>query len=378
MRSLHSACGMREEPFGALPDYCLEGKDHVQMNRWLRAAGRGLCALLTVFTLAAQSVLPALADTADTQSEASGTGYTVAEEEKFFALGYFDRIAVNSVRGIVTIRPGDDFTISFPEGWDQVPSVTVQDEILVVSGRRSAERAGKSTENSVVVLGEDEPAESGIGASGPAQFGTGEGEPAQSGADEGEPAQDGAAESSDDAQEAEPSGAESSEAGASEAGGSEAEQETEFSEVVHEVESSEAVPRIVITIPSGIGLDTLRIAMEKGDLIMTDITANSVTIQSGGGSLIMKDVSLGSVDIYAESGKLSMTESAFKSLNIGMAQGDVAITSKESLVRCRMELGTGDGEVRYNGSSKGGQYMQPGNDKKFLKIQVGSGDISIN
>ena len=307
------------------------------MNRWLRAAGRGLCAFLTVFTLAAQSVLPALADTADTQSEASGTGYTVAEEEKFFALGYFDRIAVNSVRGIVTIRPGDDFTISFPEGWDQVPSVTVQDEILVVSGRRSAERAGKSTENSVVVLGEDEPAESGIGASGPAEVGIGANDPVEAGI--------GAAESSEEAQE---------------------------------TESSEAVPRIVITIPSGIGLDTLRIAMEKGDLIMTDITANSVTIQSGGGSLIMKDVSLGSVDIYAESGKLSMTESAFKSLNIGMAQGDVAITSKESLVRCRMELGTGDGEVRYNGSSKGGQYMQPGNDKKFLKIQVGSGDISIN
>ena len=316
------------------------------MNRWLRAAGRGLCAFLTVFTLAAQSVLPALADTADTQSEASGIGYTVAEEEKFFALGYFDRIAVNSVRGIVTIRPGDDFTISFPEGWDQVPSVTVQDEILVVSGRRSAERGGKSTENSVVVLGEDEPAESGIGASGPAEVGIGANDPVEAGI--------GAAESSEEAQETEPS------------------------EAAQETEPSEAVPRIVITIPSGIGLDTLRIAMEKGDLIMTDITANSVTIQSGGGSLIMKDVSLGSVDIYAESGKLSMTESAFKSLNIGMAQGDVAITSKESLVRCRMELGTGDGEVRYNGSSKGGQYMQPGNDKKFLKIQVGSGDISIN
>ena len=325
------------------------------MNRWLRAAGRGLCAFLTVFTLAAQSVLPALADTADTQSEASGTGYTVAEEEKFFALGYFDRIAVNSVRGIVTIRPGDDFTISFPEGWDQVPSVTVQDEILVVSGRRSAERGGKSTENFVVVLGEDEPAESGIGASGPAEVGIGANDPVEAGI--------GAAESYEEAQETEPS---------------EAAQETEPSEAAQETEPSEAVPRIVITIPSGIGLDTLRIAMEKGDLIMTDITANSVTIQSGGGSLIMKDVSLGSVDIYAESGKLSMTESAFKSLNIGMAQGDVAITSKESLVRCRMELGTGDGEVRYNGSSKGGQYMQPGNDKKFLKIQVGSGDISIN
>ena len=316
------------------------------MNRWFREAGKALFAFLAALTLIVQSVLPVCADTVDSGNETSASGYTVSESKGTYDLEYFDRIAINSVRGLLTIRPGDDFSISFPAGWEETPSFSVQDEILVVSGRRSAERGGKSTENSVVVLGEDEPAESGIGASGPAEVGIGANDPVEAGI--------GAAESSEEAQETEPS------------------------EAAQETEPSEAVPRIVITIPSGIGLDTLRIAMEKGDLIMTDITANSVTIQSGGGSLIMKDVSLGSVDIYAESGKLSMTESAFKSLNIGMAQGDVAITSKESLVRCRMELGTGDGEVRYNGSSKGGQYMQPGNDKKFLKIQVGSGDISIN
>jgi hypothetical protein len=95
---------MREEPFGALPDYCLEGKDHIQMNRWLRAAGRGLCAFLTVFTLAAQSVLPALADTADTQSEASGTGYTVAEEEKFFSVGGDMANPVDGAAGIYSLE----------------------------------------------------------------------------------------------------------------------------------------------------------------------------------------------------------------------------------------------------------------------------------
>ena len=42
-----------------------------------------------------------------------------------------------------------------------------------------------------------------------------------------------------------------------------------------------------------------------------------------------------------------------------------------------MEIKTGDGEISYNGTSEGDQYMQPGNGKRFLTIQVGSGDISI-
>ena len=149
---------------------------------------------------------------------------------------------------------------------------------------------------------------------------------------------------------------------------------------VSEAETSEedgAEPEIVITIPSGVGLDTLRIAMENGKLIMTDITANSVTIQSGGGSLVMKDVSLGTVDIYTDAGSVSVSECTFNSLNIGMAEGQVEVDSDESLARCRMEIKTGDGEISYNGTSEGDQYMQPGNGKRFLTIQVGSGDISI-
>jgi DUF4097 and DUF4098 domain-containing protein YvlB len=117
--------------------------------------------------------------------------------------------------------------------------------------------------------------------------------------------------------------------------------------------------------------------MENGKLIMTDITANSVTIQSGGGSLIMKDVSLGTVDIYTDAGSVSVSECTFNSLNIGMAEGRVEVDSDESLARCRMEIKTGDGEISYNGTSEGDQYMQPGNGKRFLMIQVGSGDISI-
>ena len=297
------------------------------MNRLLRDAGKGLIAFLAAITLIVQSVLPVYAGTAGAKSETSAYGYTVSEETGFYTLDYFDRIAINSVRGTLTIKPGEDFTISFPNGWEHIPSFSVQDDILVVSGRKSADQE-KSSNGSVVVIGEDEPAADGNSA-------------------EAEPAAEG------ESAEVEPASS------------------TETSE------ANGAEPEIVITIPSGIGLDTLRVAMENGNLIITDITANSVTIQSGGGSLVMKDVSLGTVDIYTDSGSVSVSECNFNSLNIGMAEGRVEINSDESLARCRMEIGTGDGEISYNGTSEGDQYMQPGNGKRFLTIQMGSGDISI-
>ena len=313
------------------------------MNRLLRDAGKGLIAFLAAITLIVQSVLPVYAGTAGAKSETSAYGYTVSEETGFYTLDYFDRIAINSVRGTLTIKPGEDFTISFPNGWEHIPSFSVQDDILVVSGRKSADQE-KSSNGSVVVIGEDEPAADGNSAAAVSTV--------EVPAEEGNSSEAASASESESA-EAEPASS------------------TETSE------TNGAEPEIVITIPSGIGLDTLRVAMENGNLIITDITANSVTIQSGGGKLVMKDVSLGTVDIYTDSGSVSVSECNFNSLNIGMAEGRVEINSDESLSRCRMEIKTGDGEISYNGTSEGDQYMQPGNGKRFLTIQMGSGDISI-
>ena len=206
------------------------------MNRLLRDAGKGLIAFLAAITLIVQSVLPVYAGTAGAKSETSASGYTVSEETGFYTLDYFDRIAINSVRGTLTIKPGEDFTISFPNGWEHIPSFSVQDDILVVSGRKSADQE-KSSNGSVVVIGEDEPAADGNSAAAVSTVEV--------------PAEEG------NSSEAEPASS------------------TETSE------TNGAEPEIVITIPSGIGLDTLRVAMENGNLIITDITANSVTIQSG-------------------------------------------------------------------------------------------------
>ena len=292
------------------------------MNRWLRETERGVCAFLFVITLVVQSVLPVYADTADTNDNTAETALEVEESGTVYSLDYFDRIAVNSVRGILTIRYGEEFSISFPAGWEQAPVFSVQDDILVVSGRKaSGAKPERSGSGSAVVLGEDEPAEPGTRQAAEAE----------------EP------------YEADDSG-----------------------------ETTAAVPEMVITIPPGVGLDTLRIAMESGDLCLSDITANSVTIQSGGGNLTLRDVSLGTVDIYTEDGAVSMEESTFGSLNIGMGEGEVSVCSDDGLSGCRIELKTGNGEITYNGEAAGAQFLQPGNGKRFLTVQIGSGDIRID
>ena len=305
------------------------------MRDWRREAGRGILALLCVTALLLQGVLPVYADTAD--------GEEVVEGEGIYSLEYFDRIAVNSISGKLTICSGEDFAISFPAGWQETPGFSVQDEILVVSGRKSdtsAENTGDA-----VVLGEDEPAPGS----------------AESAADD----------QSAEAEETEKAG----EAATEEAAEAE---EAEAEETVEVEEAAAEDPETVITIPAGVGLDTLRVAIKEGDLILADVTAGSVTIQSGGGDMEMSNVSLGTVDIYSDIGSVAMSECTFNSLNIGIGEGDVTVSTNDTLERCRMELKTSEGDIRYNGESLGTQFMQPGSGKRFLMIQAGAGNIDIN
>ena len=312
------------------------------MSRWLREIKKGMIALAAL-TLLLQGALPVRAYAADTtedtepreeeesdreEPDTEGSNYESSDYESSdqdsYILDYFDRIAVNSVSGKLTIRSGEDFSISFPAGGDHNPGFSVQDDILVVSGRKGGSEAEKNADGSAVILGEDEPTESGT--------------------------QDAAAE----ALNAEGSG----------------QKNGEKAEDLPETET-------VITVPSGVGLDTLRVAIADGDLDLSGITANSVTIQSGGGNIDMESVSLGTVDVYSDFGAVTVSKCTFSSINVGMAEGDVSVSADDSLERCRMELKTEDGDITYNGNSQGDQYLQPGNGKRFLTIRTGSGNIWI-
>ena len=220
------------------------------MNRWIRETGRALCALLLVTALIAQSVLPVYADTADRkyaaaavrpggrtrvkrrrQKAAAGEEVWVSgtwENGTTHSLDYFDRIAVSSVRGFLTIRTGEEFSIWLPDGWEEAPGYSVQDEILVVSGKKSGDAGPEKSGGSAVVIGEDEP-------------GAGKGAQSRGSGKAGAAAE-----------------------GRSSAGRLCGRAAQKRRPSLHE---------IVITIPAGTGLDTLRVAMEAGDLVLTDITA---------------------------------------------------------------------------------------------------------
>ena len=104
------------------------------MNRWFREIKKGMIALAAL-TLVLQSALPVKAYAADTPEDTETREY-----EDSYILDYFDRIAVNSISGRLVIRSGEDFSISFPAGGTHNPGFSVQDDILVVSGRKSGSR----------------------------------------------------------------------------------------------------------------------------------------------------------------------------------------------------------------------------------------------
>lgn len=327
------------------------------MNGRKRALRNRAAALfLTLITLCGQSVLPVLADTADTEEDAAADDYIIEQESVSESLEKFDRIAVSSLHGDLIIRSGEDYGISFA-GWDEAPQHYVQDGILVITGKKTGDdEAGgagsggaKSDDEQVVVIGEDEPGDAGGRESGGNGSGTAEPEEGENGS----PADP--AENSDEAADADGTGTAQS----------------------PENDDGAARQQTMITIPSGVGIETLRVAIMDGALIITDITASDVTIQSTGGDVILRDVSLGTVDIYASEGDVSLIGGSFNNLSIGVGKGNVTVRSDEGLARCRMELHTGDGTVTVNGASKGNQYLQPGNGKRILNIQDEEGDIDV-
>ena len=353
------------------------------MNGRKRALRNRAAALfLTLITLCGQSVLPVLADTADTEEDAASNDYIIEQESVSESLENFDRIAVSSLRGDLIIRSGEDYGISFA-GWDETPQHYVQDGILVITGKKTEggtsddDEAGgtgsggaKSDDEQVVVIGEDEPGDAG-GREGGGN-GSGTTEPDESG--DGSPADP--AENIDEAADGNGTGTETAE----DAGDPEDAADTGAEDgTAKSPENGDEAVRLqtVITIPSGVGLETLRVAIMDGALIITDITASDVTIQSTGGDVILRDVSLGTVDIYASEGDVSLIGGSFNNLSIGVGKGNGTVRSDEGLARCRMELHTGDGTVTVNGASKGNQYLQPGNGKRILNIQDEEGDINV-
>lgn len=353
-----------------------------------------LCALIGVCALLGQSVRPAAATwersnttTADTGSETVSTaGYTVLEEDSAQRLSFFKRIRVNSLSGNLVIRSGADFTIRFTGDWGQKPQYQVQEKVLTINGSSyendaESESSGTGTATAPVsgktaVLGEDTR--------------TGTSDTAQTAADESNAMiLDGStgrsvggssflsrsltgAANTEIASEEESLSQESGDNSASSTGGAEGEEDTEA-----DAASLSDGPQVIVTIPFGVGLDQLWISQESGSLVITDISADLVTVWTEDGDLHAKGTVFGTVEIYAQKGDIKLSEISFNSLYISAETGDLSVQSTDGLERCKMELKTSEGSITVNGAPKGRQYLQSGNGRRSLRLQTDEGDISV-
>lgn len=360
-----------------------------------------LCALIGICTLLGQSVLPAaaatgehsIATTADTGSEAASTaGYTVSEEDRTQSLSFFKQIKVNSLSGNLIIRSGDDFAIRFAGNWKIKPQYQVQEKVLTINGNVNGGTGNTSSvpdsaaapgSGKTVVLGEDtqtsaaDESETAAGESdamildGSAGHSTGTGDlwsaPGSSSLSEAESAGSGD----------ETDAAATLTENASESGENESSGDPEAEEDSREAQLLSDGPAVIVTLPSGVGMEKLRISQNSGAVLITDVSAEQVSIWTGDGDLRTRGTNFGTVEIYAGDGNMTLTEAVFNSLYISSGEGNISVQSSEGLERCLMQLKTGDGTITVNGARKGRQYLQTGNGKRSLDVQAESGDISV-
>ena len=118
-----------------------------------------------MITLIVQSVLPVHADTADIKYRVARAKASRSEEVwvsgiwengTAYSLDDFDRIAISAIKGFVTIQTGDEFSIWLPDEWEDAPGYSVQDGILVVSGKKGSDAEPEKSGGSAVVIGEDD------------------------------------------------------------------------------------------------------------------------------------------------------------------------------------------------------------------------------
>ena len=121
---------------------------------------------------------------------------------------------------------------------------------------------------------------------------------------------------------------------------------------------------------------------ETGDTV-TVSDMPTVPVSDTGTEMVSYDTYLGIAPVDGElvDGMISNTTvSSAESTEIltaaGFEQSELGAQKLSITIKELPE--TENGEITYNGASKGGQYMQPGNGKRFLTIQVGSGNININ
>ena len=134
--------------------------------------------------------------------------------------------------------------------------------------------------------------------------------------------------------------------------------------------------KIVVTVPP-MTLALLDVSMGSGDLAVSGISAEELSIYGDSGKVALTDVSLQHGYISTGSGDLGASGLAFSELDIYTGSGKVVLSETKNLESAGIDLSADSGKIVYNGV-EGNRFSKLGSDGRRLSVWTESGDIALS
>ena len=155
--------------------------------------------------------------------------------------------------------------------------------------------------------------------------------------------------------------------------------------------------RIVVTIPVETVLGSVEFNVNAGDLNISGINADRMSIDADAGDIDLRNGQIGTLKMVANAGDLDIADTGFTNgsldLNAGdlkirnavftelsgeMDMGNVEIASAVSLEDASIDLDVDLGDIRINGVNHKKTFHQNGSTGVQLKVSANLGDIKVN
>lgn len=144
-------------------------------------------------------------------------------------------------------------------------------------------------------------------------------------------------------------------------------------------------PRIVVTVPEGIGLDFMEVDTSMGDVTISgDWAVENLDVTADMGDLSVEDGSYGAVTLDASMGDVSFDGEVRETLDISCGMGDVTVALPGAEDDYNYSLSCGIGEIAVNGGTaagfldgENGLSLTHENAAADIAVDCGMGDVTV-
>lgn len=133
---------------------------------------------------------------------------------------------------------------------------------------------------------------------------------------------------------------------------------------------------VVITIPLGVELNELDVAVGTGAILLDGISCREVECSIGTGDVTLTNVTARSASAETRTGTLRWEGPLAREVELDCGVGDIRIIT-DTVDGREVELSTATGEVTVNGSAKGKTFHQWGGSSGELEAAVGTGSVTL-